>query len=102
MERFSTEKDSASTKYLSNRAIYFTLIKAFMCTGSLYLPKIFINGGWLFSSFCVFFSACLTSYCSLLLVDLTFKTEIINYSEIGYIAYGNIGMILSDVSLFIC
>jgi proton-coupled amino acid transporter len=102
MERFSTGKDSGGVKFLSSRATYFTLIKAFMCTGSLYLPKIFINGGWLFSSICVIASASLTSYCSLLLVELTFKTEIINYSEIGFLAYGNVGLILSDISLFMC
>ena len=101
IERFSSSGKNNS-KYLSQRATYFTLIKAFMCTGSLYLPKIFVNGGWLFSLICVLASACLTSYCSLLLVELTFKTEMINYSQIGYIAYGNIGLILSDISLFIC
>lgn len=58
-------------KKLSNCETFFTLIKGFVCTGCLYLPKsAFVNGGWLFASFCMVVSAFLTMYCASLLLEV--------------------------------
>jgi hypothetical protein len=42
-------------------ATYFTLIKGFICTGCLYLPKsAFVNGGWFFALLSMTLSGFLT------------------------------------------
>jgi proton-coupled amino acid transporter len=49
------------------------MLKGFLVTGILFLPKGFRNGGWAFSSFSMFFSATLTFICILKLIDLKKK-----------------------------
>jgi membrane protein insertase Oxa1/YidC/SpoIIIJ len=46
------------------KGTYFTLIKGFVCTGIIYLPKSFINGGWGFSILVFIFSMLLTMTCA--------------------------------------
>ena len=70
-----------------------------MCTGCLYLPKSFINGGWLFSCFCLTFSAIFTCYCAILLIETREKLKCTSFSQVGYLAYGPKGKYLTDLSL---
>ena len=53
---------------------YFTLLKAYVCTGCLYLPRNMINGGYLWSSFTVVLCGYLTTYCTMLLIETSRKT----------------------------
>lgn len=78
---------------------YFTLVKAFLCTSIIYAPKAFINGGWLFTSFTITGSAALTYFTSLNLLQCAEKTGLKSYSDVGYVAYGDTGAFLSDLSL---
>jgi len=77
-----------------------TLIKGFVCTGCLYLPKSFVNGGWAFSIIMLVISMFLTIYCGLLLLEVRKKLKTSNYTEIGEKTYGVIGRIGVDVSLW--
>ena len=43
---------------------FFTLIKGFIGTGILFLPKGFENGGYLFSPIALLFAGALTCYCT--------------------------------------
>ena len=84
---------------LSPWETYFTLIKAFLCTSIIYVPRAFVNGGWLFTSCTVTASAALTYYTSLNLLQCAEKTGLKSYSDVGYVAYGDTGAFLSDLSL---
>jgi hypothetical protein len=44
--RVREENYKESVKKLGSFATFMTLIKAFICTAVLYLPKSFVNGGW--------------------------------------------------------
>lgn len=79
---------------------FMTLIKGFVCTGCLYLPKSVINGGWLFSNCMLAFSCCLTMYCAMLLLDVRKKLNLTSYTEIGYKTYGNAGRCAVDFALW--
>jgi proton-coupled amino acid transporter len=68
---------------LSDLSVYFTLLKGFVATGCLYLPKSFINGGWGFQIITMILSGMLTMYCSILLLDTRTVSKVGSYSEMG-------------------
>ena len=63
------------------------LLKSFVGTGVLFLPRAFLNGGILFSSFVLLGVASLTYYCFILLVTTRLKVEG-SFGDIGGILYG--------------
>jgi hypothetical protein len=48
--RLRSEADEKHTGKIGPLSTFFTLIKGFVATGVLFLPKGWVNGGWLFSS----------------------------------------------------
>lgn len=86
---------------LSPAATFFTLIKGFVCTGCLYLPKSFINGGWAFSCATMIMSGLVTTLCALKLIETRRKLGCNSYTQIGYILFGNPGRIITDITLVI-
>jgi proton-coupled amino acid transporter len=79
---------------------FVLLLKGFVCAACLTVPKSFINGGYLFSAFALTFSACVTIYCALLLLEIKQKTGLTKYSEIGEKFYGTKGRTMVNISLF--
>ncbi|KAK9709857.1 hypothetical protein K7432_008754 [Basidiobolus ranarum] len=86
---------------------FFLLLKSFIGTRVLFLPKAFYNGGLLFSTLFLIFIAVLTSVCMLLLIKVHDKIPG-SFGEIGGILYGNkmrisvlISIILSQIG-FVC
>lgn len=78
---------------------YFSLIKGFVCTGILYLPKNFKNGGWLWALVSMVLSFFLTLFCMIKLLECKAKTPNGSFSDIGMNAMGKKGKILVDVFL---
>ncbi|EMG49528.1 AVT4 Vacuolar amino acid transporter 4 [Candida maltosa Xu316] len=62
---------------------YFLLLKAFVGTGVLFLPKAFANGGLLFSVGLLVFFAILSWWCYLILVYAKIATRVSGFAEIG-------------------
>jgi proton-coupled amino acid transporter len=60
-----------------------TLAKSFIITAVLYLPKAFVNGGWLFTPIMLVISAVVTYFCGVFLLELRQKLDCANYPEIG-------------------
>ncbi|ORY01394.1 hypothetical protein K493DRAFT_255673 [Basidiobolus meristosporus CBS 931.73] len=86
---------------------FFLLLKSFIGTGVLFLPKAFYNGGLLFSTLFLIFIAVLTSICMLLLIKVHDKIPG-SFGEIGGILFGSkmrisvlVSIILSQVG-FVC
>ena len=63
------------------------LLKSFVGTGVLFLPRAFLNGGMLFSNLVLGFIAALSYYCFLLLVSTRLKVHA-SFGDMGGIIYG--------------
>jgi solute carrier family 36 (proton-coupled amino acid transporter) len=79
-------------------ATAFTIFKGFVASGILYMPKNFINGGYLFSALTMGGSLALTLFCAKLLLDTRAKLGG-SFSEIGEKTMGRSGKIMVDVTL---
>lgn len=85
---------------LSPMKTYFTLLKGFVCTGVLYLPKNISNGGWAFSAFGLFVSYVFTAVCMIKLLEAKKKAfGDGSFTDIGFSAYGMAGKRMVEVLL---
>lgn len=64
------------------------LLKSFVGTGVLFLPKAFFNGGLLFSACVLTMVAALSYWCFLLLIQCRMKTGVSSFGDIGGALYG--------------
>lgn len=92
------ERGPSGTNTSSGAALL--LLKSFVGTGVLFLPRAFLNGGMLFSSLILLAVAGLSFYCFILLVNTRLKVEA-SFGDIGGILYGKWmrGLILSSIVL---
>ena len=76
------------------------LLKSFIGTGVLFLPKAYLNGGMMFSNVVLLSVALLSYYCFILLVNTRLKIEG-SFGDMGGILYGKWmrALILSSVAL---
>lgn len=72
----------------TERKAYFLLLKAFVGTGVLFLPKAFSNGGLLFSIILLAFFGLLSFWCYLILVYTKVATGVSSFAEIGNKLFG--------------
>lgn len=101
-KRIKREGDASTTK------TFFTLIKAFVGTGIMFLPKAFRNGGILFSSITLISVSLITSLCFRLLLQCRQRCGGGGYGEIGAVVSGPRfrSLILASITLsqlgFVC
>ena len=93
------EENTKKHEKLGTMATAFTIFKGFVCTGILYMPGDFVNGGYGFSALTVFFCMLLTLYCAFLLLEVNAKIGG-SLPEIGMKCYGKPGKIAVDIALF--
>lgn len=72
----------------TDRKAFFLLLKAFVGTGVLFLPKAFSNGGMLFSIITLAFFGALSYWCYLILIYTKEKVAVLLFAEIGQKLYG--------------
>lgn len=74
------------------------LLKSFVGTGVLFLPRAYLNGGMVFSNLTLLFVAALSYYCFVLLVTSRLKVEG-SFGDMGGILYGKWmrGLILTSI-----
>lgn len=77
------EVDLKKVKKLGPVKTYFTLLKGFICTGILYLPKQVAEGGYLFSIIGLFASYVLTTICMFKLLETRAKLNGGSFTDIG-------------------
>lgn len=82
-------KERSTKHQTSTVKAVLLLLKSFVGTGVLFLPKAFHNGGWGFSSLCLLFCAILSYYCFILLIVTKDKVGVNGYGEMGAKLYGN-------------
>lgn len=81
-------KHETETHKSSSLKAFFLLMKAFVGTGILFLPKAFSNGGLAFCVVLLVFFSVLSYYCYLFLAQTTAKTGISSFAELGNKLYG--------------
>ncbi|CAM9020485.1 unnamed protein product [Wickerhamomyces anomalus] len=64
------------------------LLKAFIGTGVLFLPRGYHNAGWLFSSSALIFFSILSYWCFMSLINVKIKLNINSYGDIGGKLFG--------------
>ncbi|CAH2354087.1 vacuolar amino acid transporter 3 [[Candida] railenensis] len=84
----SRDRDINPNGTATEKKAYFLLLKAFVGTGVLFLPKAFANGGLLFSALTLFFFGILSYWCYLILVYSKSATKVSSFAEIGLKLYG--------------
>ncbi|KAG7694902.1 hypothetical protein KL930_001225 [Ogataea haglerorum] len=67
---------------------FFLLLKSFVGTGVLFLPRAFYNGGILFCTLTLLFFGALSYWCYYILVLTKVKTRVSSFGDIGMILYG--------------
>lgn len=79
------------------------LLKSFVGTGVLFLPRAYLNGGMLFSNLVLLFIAILSYYCFILLVSTRLKIHA-SFGDMGLITFGpwmrnliNFSLVLSQI-----
>lgn len=93
------ESEMKNVKKLGDFACYFSLLKGFVCTGIMYLPRNIWNGGWAFSLFALLLAYGFTMFCSFRLIDAK-KAAGGSFSELGEKAMGPLGKRLVELTLF--
>ncbi|ODV98252.1 hypothetical protein PACTADRAFT_48046 [Pachysolen tannophilus NRRL Y-2460] len=73
---------------------FLILLKGFVGTGILFLPKAFLNGGLFFSIAALLFFGALSFWCYLILVQSKLATGVISFGDIGLKLYGKSAKVL--------
>lgn len=95
-----TDEKASKVKKLGTFGTFMSLLKGFVCTAILYLPDSFRSAGWAFQIVTLTFSACLTTFCALLLIKVRQKINLPSYTDLGEKLYGQKGKIAVNVALF--
>ena len=101
LKRQSYKKQQQSNKPKSGTAgTIFILLKSFVGTGVLFLPRAFLNGGMYFSVVTMVIVSALSYFCFILLTTsrLTLKRS---YAEMGEMMYGKPLRLLINISLVV-
>lgn len=86
-KRKRKHKDRGVAAQTTTSGAFLLLLKSFVGTGVLFLPKAFLNGGILFSSVVLLCVSSLSYYCFILLVNCRLRIEG-SFGDIGGILYG--------------
>merc|ERR1711939_708403 len=84
-KRKHKERRTGGTNSSFNAAML--LLKSFVGTGVLFLPRAFLNGGMAFANLILLFIAVLSYYCFLLLVSVRLKVPA-SFGDMGGVIYG--------------
>lgn len=93
--------DGIPIRLLSPLETYFTLLKGFVCSGFLYLPRAFVVSGWLYSTLTLIFIGALTLYTQILFLQAREKVKARSMSDLAYRTIGWPGKVLTDVLVFV-
>lgn len=83
-----TAAHGPSVEGTSESKAFFMLVKAFVGTGVLFLPKAFSDGGLIFSLVCLLFIGYVTKHCMILLVETSRAFGGKSFGDLGQIIYG--------------
>ncbi|KAG7880434.1 hypothetical protein KL937_001996 [Ogataea polymorpha] len=79
---------SYSPHKTSNRKAFLLLLKAFVGTGVVFLPKSFSNGGLLFCNLMIMAFSVISYYCFMTLIWCTERSRVSGYGDLGLKLFG--------------
>lgn len=84
-------KSKATTKKgkTSTLKAFLLLLKAFLGTGIIFLPKGFSNGGLLFCNLMIIMFSLISYYCFVILIKTTKELSVSGYGDAGFKIFGN-------------
>jgi solute carrier family 36 (proton-coupled amino acid transporter) len=83
--------ESEKVAKLSPLRTYFSLLKGFVCTGILYMPKNFKNSGWLWGGVAMFLSFILTQICAEKILQARARHPRASFTDLGRLSMGKFG-----------
>lgn len=89
VQRKGKKYNKQSAKKATTTKAVLLLLKSFVGTGVLFLPKAYLNGGLLFSSIALTLAALLSYWCFLLLIKSRVAVGISSFGDIGGALYGD-------------
>ncbi|CAR25893.1 hypothetical protein ZYGR_0A04660 [Zygosaccharomyces rouxii] len=88
LERVPTRDSKKQQRKATTFKAILLLLKSFVGTGVLFLPRAFHNGGWAFSTGCLLFCAIASSLAFVLLIKTKDKVGVSGYGDLGKALYG--------------
>lgn len=82
------QKSKSKEKKVSTPKAFLLLLKAFLGTGIIFLPKAFSNGGLLFSNLMIVSFSLISYYCFSILIRTTSRCKVSGYGDIGFKLFG--------------
>lgn len=89
LERVPTKDSRKQQRKATTFKAVLLLLKSFVGTGVLFLPRAFHNGGWAFSTGCLLFCAIASSLSFVLLIKTKDKVGVSGYGDLGRALYGS-------------
>lgn len=77
------KKVRGAGKKTSTKKAFLLLLKAFLGTGIIFLPKAFSNGGLLFSNVLIILFSFISYYCFVILIKTTSRCNVSGYGDVG-------------------
>jgi len=97
--RLKDDNYKNKVKKMGTCATYMTLMKGFVCSACLYLPRSFVKGGYGFTNIAILTSGFITIYCAMLLIQIRSKVGASSYTAIGEKLFGKPGKIMVNIAL---
>lgn len=91
--------EKSSRKKTSTIKSFFLLLKAFIGTGIIFLPKSYSNGGLAFCLIMILVFSVVSYYCFITLIGVTSCIHVSGYGDVGMKLYGPICQFLILISL---
>ncbi|GAV51895.1 hypothetical protein ZYGR_0AF03660 [Zygosaccharomyces rouxii] len=88
LERVPTRDSRKQQRKATTFKAILLLLKSFVGTGVLFLPRAFHNGGWAFSTACLLFCAIASSLSFVLLIKTKDRVGVSGYGDLGKALYG--------------
>ena len=82
------DRSKSKEKKISTQKAFLLLLKAFLGTGIIFLPKAFSNGGLLFCNVMIVSFSLISYYCFLILIRTTSRCKVSGYGDIGFKLFG--------------
>lgn len=89
LERVPTRDSRKRQRKAGTFKAILLLLKSFVGTGVLFLPRAFHNGGWAFSTGCLLFCAIASSLSFVLLIKTKDRVGVSGYGDLGKALYGS-------------
>lgn len=91
--------DNEPEAIMNTTQTFFTIVKGYCESNLLFVPRAFVNGGYIFANVQLVVTSSLMALCAVKLVHIAQEHKIYNYNEIVRRAFGPFGALMLDILL---